>query len=80
MTDAYPLQWPGAIRLGAISATSPRAVMQMARSLDAFARFDGFACWAEMVAFWRDDRGRDDGPVVAGWHIRWLPLREAVRG
>lgn len=44
------------------------------RDLDAFARFDGFADFDEMTVFWRDE-----GQVFEGWHIRWLPLPEALR-
>ncbi|HEV2098725.1 MAG TPA: hypothetical protein VGR45_07330 [Stellaceae bacterium] len=44
--------------------------------LDAFARFDGFADFADMAAFWHVGR-TPGGPyldVFDGWHIRWLPL------
>lgn len=64
----------GQIRLGKISETSPRAVLQMAPSLDAFARFDGFHCWDALRSFWREEHG--DHPEFVGWHIRWLPLPE----
>ncbi len=40
-------------------------------ALDAFAQFDGFAAWSEMMAFWRSTHGVDH---FRGWHVRWLPL------
>jgi len=48
------------------------------RWLDIFARFDGFADFDEMHAFWRNTRASrrpgEEGPEFSGWHIRWLPL------
>lgn len=40
--------------------------------LDAFAVFDGFANFAELVEFWRSTHG--PLTIFDGWHIRWLPL------
>lgn len=45
--------------------------------LDVFAVFDGFECWGEMAKFWRSTHGADVGSFN-GWHIRWLPLPEAL--
>lgn len=43
------------------------------KDLHAFARFDGFSTWRELVSFWHQQHGCGQGFFV-GWHIRWLPL------
>lgn len=45
--------------------------------LTAFARFDGFQSWAEMVLFWAEI---PEGEQFDGWHIRWDDLPEELRG
>ena len=44
--------------------------------LEDFARFDGFANWYELLAFWHKTHGCDliYRGGFRGWHIRWLPL------
>lgn len=44
---------------------------------DAFAVFDGFENWAALVDFWRSTHGAGLSEFK-GWHIRWLPLPEAI--
>lgn len=41
--------------------------------LDGFARWDGFADWAEMAAFWRAEHG--DVERFVGILIEWEPVR-----
>lgn len=48
------------------------------RALEArdFAIFDGFESLGAMAEFWREAHG---DLYFDGWHVRWLPLPEALR-
>ena len=48
------------------------AVIASPEQLDAFAEFDGFQNYAELVEFWRETHCADG--YWTGWHIRWLDL------
>jgi len=58
---------------GSLIGLASRPIYRL-EDLDTFARFDGFESWLEMCAFWHP------AACFEGWHIRWLPLPEAVRG
>jgi hypothetical protein len=49
-----------------------RAYGAKVRTMDAFAREDGFADWPEMQAFWRVNH--PGAPVFSGVLIRWGAL------
>ncbi len=49
----------------------PTDFIERPDDLDAFARFDGFADWADLASFWRTTHGV---PQFEGWHIRWKGL------
>lgn len=55
-------------------AGSFRQIITGTAELDAFAIFDGFECWGDLVAFWRSTHRNQ--AQFDGWHIRWLPLPE----
>lgn len=63
--------------LGAVLLPDKHLVLTMPPELDAFAVFDGFADWATLEGFWRSTHGADVANFE-GWHIRWLPLPEAI--
>lgn len=67
---------PIELRLRPDAIFFPFSVIVSARRLDAFARFDGFADWDALRAFWRETHEALD--VFAGQNIRWLPLPEAL--
>lgn len=55
-----------------------RPVLTEAAELNTFAVFDGFESWGAVVDFWRSTHKSLDR--FEGWHIRWLPLPEAIAG
>lgn len=67
------------IRFGAVIDTLSRGdrvsfgslTLDDGRSLDDFARSDGFPSWVAMKRFWGDEHGGDD---FQGLLIRWEPL------
>lgn len=61
--------------LGHVQFPHRMMLIRESADLDAFAVFDGFEDWAGLAAFWRSTHG---DKVFDGWHIRWLPLPEAI--
>jgi len=57
-----------------------RLVAKALPELDAFARFDGFASYAELREFWRAEQPAAPGQEehFAGVHVRWLELPEML--
>jgi hypothetical protein len=53
--------------------TSRDRLVCRAPDLDAFAAFDGFSSFSEMVDFWAETHAAEK---FHGWHIRWLPLAQ----
>lgn len=47
------------------------------RALMAFARFDGFPGWFELVNFWQLEHAETER--FDGWHIRWLELPQILK-
>jgi hypothetical protein len=71
--DVQPIRLD--LATGAVFAES--AALWVGRpNLDVFARFDGFADWGEMVAFWAETHPGYN--IYSGVHIRWLPWPEAL--